>query len=152
MIALILAIALGTGAVLTFASGGSQIPSSVAKTVSYPLFDVDGSPNGYSVKHGSYTATAQVLAFSLTDKAGKTIYISEQPKPVKFDFDDFHKQQIAGPKEILTPIGPAVIGIYGDKAISSIVTDKTWILINASPEVSANDLEQVSKSLSPSKS
>lgn len=125
----------------------SPIPTSVTESATYPLYYPSSPPKGYRIDEGSFRASNQVVIYAVSKENGPSMAVSIQPKPNNFDFNDFHIKKLTGSKEILTQSGKAVIGVYNDRTVGSLVTDKSWVLVTAPSSISAKDVETVMKGL-----
>jgi hypothetical protein len=147
----IVVVAVITGAVI-FVVRNSQhdpLPADVKQEANFALYYPKEVPSGFHFDQAKYDASTRVVTYDYTTSDGNKLYFSLQPKPAKFNFDNFNKKQLAGAHQTETPVGTATIGILQQETVSSVVTDKTWIIISAGEKVSLDQLDQVSRSLAP---
>ena len=123
------------------------LPAAIKKEANFTLYYPKQLPPGFHFDEAKYDPSTKVVTYDYTNSAGNKIYFSLQPKPANFNFDAFNKKQLSGAHQIDTPVGTATIGILEQETVSSVVTDKTWLLIGAGEKVSLDQLEQASKSL-----
>ena len=149
---LILIVAAGSTYLYLNGTPPSPIPKTVSQSVAFQLYYPSKLPEGYTFDKSSFNSSNQVVIYALLQQGKKKVFVTNQPEPAGFNFDDFNKKQLSGSKTVLTPYGEAVVGIFGDKIVGSIVIDKTWILINTAEENGAAPVEQILKSLTLNKS
>lgn len=128
---------------------GDPLPAGVKQEANFTLYYPKKLPAGFHFDKAIYDSSTKVVTYDYVTDTGNKLYFSLQPKPEGFNFDEFNKKQLAGAHQTSTPIGMATIGILQQATVSSVVTDKTWILISAGEKISLDQLEQVSKSLAP---
>lgn len=146
---LVAAVAISLVVFLTLKTKGNDpIPQSIRDKVTFSIPYIVGQPAGYKINPASFNANNQVVIYGLSKAGRNNIFVSTQGKPDNFDFDDFNLKQLSGSSEFLTPLGKAVIGVYGGRTVVSIVTDKVWVIMNtdASGGVSAKDLQTIAGS------
>jgi hypothetical protein len=119
----------------------------VKEQASFPLYYPTDLPKGFRFDQAAFDASVNVLTYDYSTVDGNRIYFSLQPKPKKSDYDRFSKKQLTGPSQIETQVGQATIGVLQGQTVSSVLTDKTWILITSGENVNLQQLEQVSQSL-----
>lgn len=127
------------------------LPADVKQEANFTLYYPRKLPAGLHFDKAIYDSSTRVVTYDYATDIGNKLYFSLQPKPEGFNFDDFNKKQLSGAHQTSTPVGVATIGILQQETVSSVVTDKTWILISAGEKISLDQLEQVSKSLTPVK-
>jgi len=152
VLAAIVAIVVAVAAVVIFVArpgGHDPLPADIKKEANFTLYYPKKVPEGFHFDNALYDASTHVVTYDYTTNDGNKLYFSLQPKPSNFNFDNFNKKQLSGAHQTDTPIGAATIGILQQETVSSVVTDKTWVLISAGEKVSLDQLEQVSKSLTP---
>jgi hypothetical protein len=122
------------------------VPSRIVSQVTYPVYYVASLPGGIRLDRNSFEITDKVILYNLID--GKdTLYVSQQGNPVNYDFEDFNTKQMESTQAVITPVGRAILGIFNGKFISSIVTDKTWIIVSTPIAYPADKLSKISQSL-----
>lgn len=132
-------------------SSRDPFPESVKQQAHFPLYYPTELPEGFRFDQAAYDASVNVMTYDYSTPDGNRIYFSLQPKPKKFDFDRFNKKQLTGTSQVETPVGTATVGVLQEQTVSSVVTDKTWVLITSGEKVSLQQLQQVSQSLRPVK-
>lgn len=148
---------IGVGIILALIAAGmtwyfvrppsSPIPKNISETVIFPLFYPTKLPTGYVINKTSFHSDNQVVLYSLTKSGAPNIVITVQSKPNGFDFSDFKDKQLRSSKSIANDAGDTVVGLYADRIVGSLLSDKSWVLVNAPSKVSAKDIETVMKSL-----
>jgi hypothetical protein len=123
------------------------LPKSVKEQAHFPLYYPTKVPPKFRFDSAAYDASANVVTYDYSTPDGGKIFFSLQPKPSNFNFDDFRKKQLSGAHQVSIPLGTATIGVLQGQTVSSVVTDKTWILIGSGEKVSIDQLEKVSQSL-----
>jgi len=154
LIALTAVIALAIAAIGAFMiyRRGQQpdpLPQSVTRQVTFPLYYPTRLPAGFRLEPESASATNQVVTFAISAPEGKQVVISQQPTPSDFDFENFYLNSLFGAKEVITPLGKAVIGQINDDTFASIVTDETWIIINAPAGLPADQMQRLIQAFAP---
>jgi hypothetical protein len=132
-------------------SGHDPLPYTVKQQAHFQLYYPTFVPDGFRFDEAAYDPSTKVVTYDYSTINGNRIYFSLQPKPAGFNFDKFNKKQLTGTSQVATPLGTATVGVLQEQTVSSIVTDKTWIIISSGEKVSLDQLQQVSKSLKPVK-
>ncbi len=125
----------------------NPFPVAISDSVTFPLYYPSKLPSGYHVDPSSFKGNNQAVLYSLVKANSPSIAISVQTKPSGFDFDDFKNKQLRGTKTVPTDAGDAVVGLYAERILGSLLTDKSWVLVNGSSKVSAKDIQTIVKSL-----
>lgn len=129
---------------------GTSTPTTsenTAKTTRF--FSPDQLPSGFSLDQGSTSSPGDgVKTYTISDKNGKIIYVSQQKLPTGFDFASFYAK-FKNKKTISTVIGPATFGTIADgTSMASIETaDGYWVILTNSSGVPAGTFEAIIKSL-----
>lgn len=113
------------------------IPGKYRQGLGYPLYYPSNLPKGYKVDRTSYVRNDKTLIFSIQAPNGKNIAVSEQHIPAGLDLSQHPATNPAGialpdQRNFTTAAGSAQISFWGDKLVSSLVTDNTWIILNVS--------------------
>lgn len=95
----------------------------------------------------AYDQADKVVTYKYAAPGGKALYVSIQPKPKDLNYEEFRTKQLTGARQIDTPLGTADIGLLHEVTVSSIITDKEWIMISSGQGVDIGNLEQASRSL-----
>lgn len=142
---------IATGGIIIYrrSNPSNPLPAAITSQVTFPLYYPAKLPPGFVFDQGSASATPQVVTFSVSHHDGKKLIVSQQPVPPDFDFENFYLNSLFGAKEVITPLGKAVIGQIKDATFASIVTDRTWVIINAPAGLPADQMEQLIKSFAP---
>lgn len=123
------------------------IPENITNAVTFPLYFPADLPKKVDFPGPeAFSAQNQVVTYYF-NYDGKHISVSEQPRPLSFDFNKFNFQQIAGSKEIVTRSGKAVAGSLGGITTVSLVTDKTWVLVRGDSDIPAATIEQLTENM-----
>lgn len=108
------------------------IPRAYRKGLDFALYYPTRLPPGYSVDQHSFKRQGTVLIFSIAAPNGKNIAASEQALPINGPAHQATAApvQIPGEKHFTTSIGDAHISLWGDKYVSDVITDQTWLILN----------------------
>jgi hypothetical protein len=119
------------------------IPSKIVKELQFPLYYPNQLPSGYKVDPSSFIVKDNnVLVFSIDVPSGKSIAVSEEALP-DVDATELGPPDapagapIANNMHITTSVGKAIIGIWGTNYVSSLVTNKTWVILNVSGQTAS---------------
>lgn len=151
-ISIVLAIALASlAAFLYFSRDKNPIPKNIRSSTTFPLYYPEKVPQGWAIQKTSFTKTADVVMYRITniDNPQKAVSISIQPQPKAFNFDKFYRETLAKSTQFTTGLGLAAIG-EGENGykIGSISTGDSWILITSnSNHVANSDLRALLSSL-----
>ncbi len=150
MVIALVVIGLAAGMVLVgikLKESDPPIPKNIANAVIFPLYFPADLPKKVSFPGPeAFSAQNQVVTYYF-NYDDKHISVSEQPRPLSFDFDKFNFQQIAGSKEILTRSGKAVAGSISGITTVSLVTDKTWVLVRGDNDIPAATIEKLTENM-----
>lgn len=130
---LLLAISAGTWLILNT----KPIPGKYRQGLNYPLYYPSNLPKGYAVDRNSFQRKDKVLIFNITSPTGKNVAVAEQHIPPGIDLSQHPANNPAGitlpdQRDFNTAAGSAEISFWGDKLVSSLVTDNTWVILNVS--------------------
>lgn len=143
----LIVITLGTAILLFHARQHSLLDSDllgVQTSVPFPLFKPNYIPAGYTYSEGSFSARSQIVLFSVTSIDHKTIAITEQSKPNGYDFD-----QLSGMEEFNTRYGKAYVEDFEVRTTGSLVSDKTWVIVNTQQPIGRDEMKKILNSLYP---
>ncbi len=131
---------------------GSQPPLPFSKALqsqaTFPLFYANPLPNGFSLdKNSTATLDAGVLTFTYDYLNGVKVAVTEQAKPTNFSYDT-----LQGDGTIQTRYGKAIYRLSEAQTVGSLVTDKTWIIFNATSAVATSDISALLTSMQPAAS
>ena len=143
---LVLAVSAGTWLVLNT----KPIPGKYRQGLNFELYYPKNLPAGYTVNRSSFQRDDKVLIFSINAPNGRQIAVSEEQIPVGLDLS----QHTANPSAIKLPdqdtfttsIGSAQTSFWGDKYVTSLVTQNTWIILNVTGFTN-KESEKVAQSL-----
>lgn len=130
------------------ASQDVPIPVTVAKQVSFPLYQPTWLPEGYSISADSLDATEQVVTFAAKDADATRLVFTEQPKPPADQITSFYNQQLSDIRRMPVRVGEATIGRFEGTPIAGIATEKTWILVRATANIDQDQLQKITEHLS----
>ena len=103
-------------------------------------------PSGWGIS-GFKLLKKNVMYYNVTSPGGQVYNVTVQPLVSSFDFVSFKKKFIQ-PDEYNTPIGSNLVGFAGSSLVGSVqTTDNDWILLNAGPAASMQDMETITRSL-----
>lgn len=120
----------------------SAIPEHIINTVSFPVYAPDRELPGFILDEASTSATSQVVTYNYTYDDTKKLIISIQPMSSDIDPNQFRPT-----KEFTTTIGKAYIVDLDSRTTAAVVTDESFILINAPSGIAVDAMEQFINSL-----
>lgn len=118
------------------------------KSVSFPLYYPVTPAAGYTVDQSSLAnqKTSQQVYFVLKN-GSHSINISEQAKPSNAIVATVFERNLVGPVNTATPYGEATVGVFSGRVAASLMTDKTWIIVSATPDVTSDMVSATMKGL-----
>lgn len=119
----------------------------VAKAAAYPIYFPSQLPKGFSDTASSVTNSNGVFIYALTYDGNKKLYVSAVPKPTGVQFDDFYNRILTNKQNVQNTAGTAVIGNANNQPVGSLVTDKTWVTMNAPKGLDTPRLQTLVSSL-----
>lgn len=134
----------GVAAFIFLSKSTSRFSADLKNSVAFPLYYPAHIPPGYSIDQkalANQTAAGQI--YVILKNGAKTINISEQAKPASNPgiLATTFEKNLTGASLASTPYGTAAIGIFSGRTAASLMTDKTWIIVSASPEANADDVK-----------
>lgn len=130
------------------AKSSGLLPSSItASQITIPIYYPKGLPAGFKVS-GYKVVKQDVLNYVVTNSNNDSFYVNIQPAPAGYDFNAFNKR-FTTPYSLTTTIGTATTGIINNQLICSIVTSKSWLMINTTAIKDTADMATIAKSLKP---
>jgi hypothetical protein len=137
---------------------GNPFTAAVRKSAKIQLYYPRHLRKGYTMsKHAVTQPSDDVVIITLKNTRGRTIYISQEPLPEKFDIQNLYKN-FSDASDIPAPIGHIKIGNLRDSSVTrtivSIVTydsPPTWLIINGSADTPSTTLVSLAKELVPNK-
>ena len=133
------------------AASPSIVPANIRNTVAFsiPYPDPAKLPAGYHFDTSSFSATSQVVLYSITYGSNRHIAFSVQAKPSDSELDDFIKTRLPTHDTITTDIGPAAAGSSSTQLLASIPMTQggAWILVTAPVNLEPADFQTILKSL-----
>lgn len=127
----------------------TSLPTDIKNKLNFPVFIPKTLPDHFSIKESSFTLDENTLLFSAESETGQTIFFSEQQKPADFNFNNFYQENIKEIRTLNDTPFPTVAGrspAQQNAEIVSVVTDKTWIIIQSNT-VPATQLQDIARSL-----
>ncbi len=124
----------------------SVLPASVRSQVNFPIPYPEQKklPAGYTLNLSSFSATDQVVVYSIAYDQDKRIAITVQKKPSDDELKAFYANQIPIRNEVKVPAGMAAIGVINDQTFASLPTQEdAWLLITAPKDIDQNNLKRV---------
>lgn len=112
------------------ASAG-EFSVAVQRTATFALYYPRVLPEGWQVNASSMSASAELVTFSVTDRTGTRLVVTQQMTPPIEQLDAFYKEQILEPATVTTAIGRAVIGSFEGGSIGAVTAGNTWIVVRA---------------------
>jgi hypothetical protein len=119
------------------------------KEVSFPVLAPDKLHDGFTYKKGSVKTSSGIVLYSLQDGKDKSVSVSQQAKPAISNFDDFYNRVLTNRTSVLSTQGKAVLGTNGNQTIGSLITGKSWILLNTTSHIDNHTLSELISSLQP---
>ncbi len=139
------------GAGLLINAYRQPIPAQLRHGLNFPLYYPTGLPTGYAVDSTSFRRQDNVIIFAIKTPRSGTIAVSEAHLPIDLDLSVHQNPsgiKLPDEKNFTTSIGQAQMSLWGDKMVSSLVTQETWIILNVTG-VSPRDAEAVTSSFRP---
>lgn len=121
--------------------------TAIKTRIDYPIYYPAELPKGFSYQEKSMKPSEIATIYSLRYEKDKKLFISNQPKPKEVIFKDFYDRLLKNKADITSNQGKAVTGSVADQSVGSLVTDKTWVIINAPNGISNKDLTDIVSSL-----
>jgi hypothetical protein len=149
-IAITATIVLATPAATWLIINTKPIPGKFRQGLNYPLYYPTNLPKGYAVDRTSFQRQKDVLIFNIKSPNGKNIAVAEEHIPQGLDLSQHPEAGPAGvalpdQRDFKTGAGSAEISFWGDKLVSSLVTDNTWITLNVSG-FNMNEAQKITQS------
>jgi hypothetical protein len=135
---------LAVGGILVLTNKSDPVPQNIRSQVHFPILYPKTLPAGYGIDSKTMNVAAGVLVFSIRAIQNTTLSVSEQARPANFDFT-----QLTGDVQFQTTYGNAIVKVNGEKTTASLVTDKTWLLLNSTGPVATKDIEALLNSFQP---
>lgn len=123
----------GAWAVQYYRNDAGLIPGKYSRGLNFPLYYPTNLPDGYAVDRASFKRQGNVLIFNITAPTGQNIAVSEEALPKNLNLTQSQPQApVALPdqRNFTTAIGAAHINLWGDRFVSNVVTNKTWVVLN----------------------
>lgn len=136
---------------LTSQKATSRIPQRFSAILAFQLYEPRWLPDGMDIDQQSFDATSQAFTFSISDKSGKRLVVTEQPKPSQNEIDEFYSGQLSGVSTFNTTVGQGTVGSFEGSELAGIVTEQTWILIRSATSGDREQLKQITTHFQPSK-
>jgi hypothetical protein len=125
-----------------YAIPSAPLPKTLIKATSFPLYYPSLTPEGYTYLQDSVSTDAGVVFYKLKN-ANKEILIIQQPRPNT----DMNLTTAVDLKPIDTPQGKAYVGKNNASPIAILPTKETLINITGSPDVPADVINALVRSL-----
>jgi hypothetical protein len=130
----------------------SPFSVSISASVNYPLYYPTRLPAGYQIDTASVSSPQQgVFIFYMTGPKGAKLYMSEEARPLAFNFSTFYSS-IKDSKKSIVGDHTIVVGRINNNQIeiASWVNHKTWVLSNTTANIPSSQLMSMLNSLTPS--
>jgi hypothetical protein len=127
-----------------------RVPQDYARKVLSPIYIPARLPVGYKIDPNSYLVREGALIMSARHENGRAIAISQQAKPVGFDFHDFYERQLTQAQTLPRTPHPSVYGTTtqdNKTTLLSIIADSTWIIVTSKTKLSEADLRLIATHL-----
>lgn len=131
-IVVIIPLAVAAGALYAHKHKSANIPASIRKQFSFPLFFPNPIPSDFTFKTKSFSSTQDdsVLTYAFTYHE-KPIAVSIQRLTKEISPDSFNPTE-----KFMSPIGMAyIVDIENFRTTAAVTTDKSFILINAPGQI-----------------
>lgn len=126
-----------------------QFPVAVTTQAEFQLFIPSELPEGFIIDQNSFSYDGGALLYTISGPNGRTIIITQQPKPAGMDLKKFNKEKIAKGISLKVPAGEAVIGLLGTNQAASIIGTETWIIISDPAKGNRGVVKKIAGSLKP---
>jgi len=132
---------------LLFIRDSGPIPRRYARGLDFTLYYPTTLPQGYGVDRQSFKRQGNVLIFSIFAPQNRNIAVSQQAIPLDMPVRQTTTTplQIPGQKQFSSAIGTVHIGLWGDKYVTDIVSEQTWIILNTTG-FTANEATSIARS------
>ncbi len=87
------------------------------------------------------------MLYRLTAPNKPNIFIASQPKPEKFNFDEFAEQKLNSQKGVITPLGKGILAKAEGSKLISLPAERGWIIISGKEQLEDSVLEQLAARL-----
>jgi hypothetical protein len=118
-----------------------------ASSVGYPIYYPANLPKGFEHTVSPPKVSADVFIYTLVYDGTKKLFVSAVPKPAGVVFSDFYNRVLSNKSTVLNNAGTAVVGNANNQPIGSLVTDKTWVTMNAPQGIDTQRLQTLVASL-----
>jgi hypothetical protein len=115
----------------------------------FPLYTPSELPDSLIYHKGSVSSTNGVVIFYLFTSKREKVFVSQQQKPDKVAINDFNTRFIENKVSAVSSEGKAVIGSHDKQLIGSLITDKSWVLINTQADIPHSILESLLENMHP---
>lgn len=133
LVSFFIAALIATAGIVYWRKLNNPIPFRYTHSLKFPLYYPYAIlPTGYYVDKSSYKMQNDVFIFTIITPNGHGIAVAEQALPTDIDLS---VQNPSGLKRtdivnFTAPAGQAQASLWGDKTVVSIVTPKTWLILN----------------------
>jgi hypothetical protein len=122
---------------------------SAKQSTSWPLYYPETLPKGFKFQKQSVKQSDAVVIYTLLYEKDKKLFVSAVPKPAGVQFSDFYNRVLSNKIAVLSTQGTAVMGSVNHQLVASLVTDKSWITMNAPSGIDTTALQSLLTSLKP---
>lgn len=123
----------------------NNFPDEIVKNTRFTLFFPNQFPDGYSLdKTVPIRSENNIVSYSLNGPEKKTVLVSQQMVDNEYDYDN-----VEGTKNYRNLYGNVKILDFKDQTLAEMVTDKTWVLLNAPEPIGTEEMEKIISSLEP---
>jgi hypothetical protein len=132
-VAVVTTIVFATPAAIWLIANTKPIPGKYRLGLNYPLYYPSNLPKGYSVDRNSFSRKGAVLIFKISTPSGKKVVVAEQHIPRGLDLSQHPNPggfTLPDKRDFTTAAGTAEVSFWGDKLVSSLVTENTWVILN----------------------
>jgi hypothetical protein len=125
----------------------NPFPADIRASAAVQLLYPSKLPAGYTISSSSIHLDNGVLTYAANNGA-KRIVFTTQRAPKSFDFPAFNQKYLKNPKQLSTAYGQAVIGQNEDRALGSLVSGQSWLILSTNnSQISPDNLALIMNSL-----
>ncbi|HUC89454.1 MAG TPA: hypothetical protein VMR45_01505 [Patescibacteria group bacterium] len=118
------------------------IPKALASKVDFSLYYPHKLPDGMTVDRNSFSATPDVFMYTVNYIGHKKMVVSIMPLSSKPDVETFNPT-----RTLDLDIGKAYIATFDPRTTAAIITNKSWLLVNAENGIDDGTMNDLLKSL-----
>ncbi len=117
------------------------LPQPIAQQVKFTIFLPHSTE--YTIEPNSYAFQNNVLSFRLITPSGSQLFVSQQPEPANFDFQDFHNKLLKERRTSSSPNGDVHLGKVENNKVGSMLSSSTWVYVSGPTSTDYKDIESL---------